>query len=353
MVGTYTGSEAGGSGIYSLHLDTLDGELSDVSLAARTANPSFLAAHPTGPFVYAVNEAPGEALGSALPHGTVTAFTRGATEVTLRRLGIGSSGGVAPCHLSVDPSGRWLLVANYGGSVALLPIMENGDLGRLSWSVEHSGSGADPTRQAGPHPHAFAIAPNSTLALAPDLGADGVVAYHFRATEGPPFGPAGDAVALATGSGPRHVAFHPSGEAAYVTCELDSTLAVLQLGPGDRMTSVGAHPTAPLEPETRNYPAEVAVHPTGKYVYVSNRGHDSIAVFKVLGHPTELQRKALVRTGGAFPRHFALDASGGWLVVANQGSGELTSFRIGPDGVPQGPLGRRAVPAPACVLIGD
>lgn len=347
LIGTYTSGGTTSEGIYACSLDLVTGALSTPRLVGRAVDPSFLAPHPNGRWLYAVSETEqfeGQSGGGV----AAFAFTDDGRLASLNQV---PSEGVAPCHVSVHPSGRWLLVANYGGSVSVLPLLASGQLGPAVQSVRHDGSGANPERQAGPHPHSVQFGPDGVTAYVPDLGADRLVAYAFAAADGR-LTARPDDVPVAAGAGPRHLAFHPSGLHAYVVNELDSTVTALRHDPASgRLSAPISLPTQPADFGGVNYPAEVRVHPSGRYVYVSNRGHDSIAVFAVHEVTGRLSPLGYQPTGGNYPRHFTLDVAGDWLVAANQASGTLTSFRVGADGGLR-PSGHAvSVPAPACLLL--
>jgi 6-phosphogluconolactonase len=274
--GTYTGETS--RGIYVAPWDAASGTVGAVRLAAETANPSFLALHPTCALLYAVNEVDdfgGEKAGS------VSAFAIDARTGDLRPLGRASSRGTSPCHLSVDPSGRAVLVANYGsGSIAALPIAADGGVKDATGFVQHQGSGADPQRQKGPHAHMIAVDPAGRLVLAADLGLDRVLLYRLDAARGV-LSPADPAFApVAPGSGPRHFAFSPDGRDLYVTNEMKVTVTGFRYDQG-RLTEFQTLSSLPegVAPGPDDSGAEIAVHPSGRFVYASNRGPDTLTVF--------------------------------------------------------------------------
>ena len=347
MTGLYVGSytSAGGRGIYRFRLG--DAALEPAGLAAAAEEPSFLALHPARPLLYAVSELP-EAAGGG---GRVAAF---AVEAGggLRPLGSQPSEGGAPCHLTVDASGRFVLVANYqSGSVAVLPIAPDGSLRPASDVARHAGSGPVADRQEGPHAHCVALDPRNRFAAVADLGIDRLVSYRFDAGGGT-LERVGE-TALAPGAGPRHLAFHPSGRWAFVANELDSTLTALAFDPDrGRLEPLQSLPTAPADFHGENYPAELQPSADGRFVYLSNRGHDSLAVFAFTPGGAPLRRVQLAPSGGAWPRHFALHPAGGVLVAAHQRSDSLVAHRVDPaSGRLGGDVARAAVPAPVCVLF--
>ncbi|HJP60706.1 MAG TPA: lactonase family protein [Gemmatimonadaceae bacterium] len=315
-VGTYTdGSKS--EGIYLVRFDRRSGQLRLIGSVNAGLNPSFLAVHPNGPTLYTVNEG---------DDGAVTAFSI-AGDGSLTRLGTQSSQGAGPCYLSVDRSGRVVLVANYdGGSVAMLPIQSDGAVAAATSVIKHTGSGPNAERQHEPHAHCIVADPSDHFVLAADLGADRVFVYRLdlnggalRRVEG------GDAV-MRPGAGPRHVAFHPTLPLVYVACELDSTVATLRFDNTRGLLSlVDARSTLPSGWKGENFPADIHVSPSGRTLYVSNRGHNSMAVFAIATDgAASLDQN--VSTQGDWPRNFSLDPSGRWLLVANQRSNSIIVF---------------------------
>jgi 6-phosphogluconolactonase len=348
-VGTYTGPVS--RGIYAYRFSSAMGRLTALGLAAETTNPSFLAAHPSGNYLYAVNEV-GEFEGRKT--GAVSAFAldRGTGKLTL--LNQVSSRGAGPCHLSLDRTGRYVLVANYGGgSVAALPILEDGRLGEASGFVQHKGKSVNPQRQEGPHGHGIEAAPDNRFVLAADLGLDQVLVYRFDAEKGtlapndPPY------AKLAPGAGPRHFAFSPDGRFVYVLNELTSTMTVFSYDTErGALTEAETLSTLPGGFRGENYTAEVVAHPSGKFLYGSNRGHDSIVVFAADAATGTLKPVAHVSTQGKWPRNFAVDPTGACLIAANQRSDNLVVFRIASQTGRLTPTGQVVeVPSPACVTF--
>jgi 6-phosphogluconolactonase len=323
-VGTYTGGAS--KGIYAFRFQAPTGKMVPVGLAAESASPSFLAVHPDHGTLYAVNEAPVYEGGN----GSVSAFAIDARTGHLTFLNKVSSGGLDPCHLTVDKHGKWLLAANYSsGSVSLFPIRRDGRLGEASSLIQHSGPGKDSRRQEGPHAHSVTLSPDGRFLLVSDLGLDQVLVYRFDSDRGalapndPPF------VKLIAGSGPRHLSFHPNSRFAYLINELSSTLTAFAYD-ADRgsLREVETISTLPQGFSGDNTSAEIEVHPEGKFVYGSNRGHDSIAVFSIKGNKSILEPVEYVSTRGKTPRQFAIDPTGNFLFAANQNSGEVVVFRI-------------------------
>jgi 6-phosphogluconolactonase len=323
-VGTYT--EGGHhDGIYLIGMDRRSGKLRRVGSVDAGANPSFLATHPNGRVLYAVNEVEkynGRATGA------VSAFAIASNTGALTRLDEQPSEGGAPCFVSVDRSGRVVLVANYsGGSVALLPIQTDGSLAPATHVEHHTGRGPNAERQEAAHAHCIVADPTNRFVLAADLGADRVFVYRLdlegrslRHVEG------GDAV-MRPGAGPRHIAFHPTLPLVYVACELDSTVATLRFDANrGALSPLDARSTVPPRWKGTNYPADIHIAPSGRTLYVSNRGHNSLAVFSVAESTGALALDQVISTEGDWPRNFSLDPTGRWLLVANQKSGSVVVF---------------------------
>jgi 6-phosphogluconolactonase len=346
-VGTYT-EGARRDGIYLVHMDRRSGELKQVGAVDAGANPSYLAIHPNGHVLYAVNEVEkynGRATGA------VSAFAIARDTGALTRLGEQPSEGGAPCFVSVDRKGRVVLVANYvGGSVALLPIQSDGALAPATSVIQHKGSGPIADRQSAPHAHCIVADPSNRFALAADLGADRVFVYRLdldgkslRQVEG------GDAV-MRAGAGPRHIAFHPTLPLVFIADELDSTVAALRFDAERGMLSpIYTSSTLPPGWTGTNYPADIHIAPSGRTLYVSNRGHNSIAVFSVAATGALALNQA-VSTDGDWPRNFSLDSTGRWLLVANQKSNSIVVFGRDEESGKLTPTRQRIeLPSPVCV----
>ena len=347
-VGTYT--EGGRrDGIHLIRMDRRSGKLRRVASVDAGANPSFLAIHPNGRVLYAVNEVEkynGKATGA------VSAFTIARDTGGLTRLDQQPSGGGAPCFVSVDRSGRVVLVANYvGGSVALLPIHADGAIAPATQVVQHTGSGPNAERQTAAHAHCIVADPSNRFVLAADLGADRVFVYHLdvegkslRHIEG------GDAV-MRSGAGPRHIAFHPTLPLVFVANELDSTVATLRFDAvRGALSPIDTRSTVPAGWTGTNFPADIHVAPSGRTLYVSNRGHNSLAVFSVADSTGALGLEQVVSTAGDWPRNFSLDPTGRWLLVANQRSDSIVVFgRDQKNGRLTPTRERIAVPSPVCL----
>ncbi len=345
-LGTYTGG--GSDGIYRSELDLAGGKLSEPALAGKIENPSFLAIHPSKKFLYAVGEV-GNFGGKKA--GAVSAFAIDAASGNLALLNQQSSEGAGPCHISIDKTGKAALVANYGGgSVASLPIAEDGKLGPAASAVQHAGSGANPQRQAGPHAHSINLDAANRFAFACDLGLDKVLVYRFDPATAkivpndPPH------ASTPPGGGPRHFAFHPSGKYAYVNNEITSSVTAFAYD-AEKGTLKEIHTLSTLPGEVRgNSTAETQCSPDGKWVFVSNRGHDSIAVFAVDQATGKLTAAGHSPTQGKTPRNFGVDPTGTYVVAANQNTGNVVVLKIDPKTGQLAPTGSSIqVPRAVCV----
>ena len=346
-IGTYTQGDS--EGIYVYRLNASSGELKFESKATGVESPSFLALHPEHRYLYAVN-AVREVDGK--PNGRVSAFGINPESGELTFLNHQLSGGPGPCHLSVDLTGRYVLVANYaGGSVAMLPIQADGSLGEATDFVQHAGSSVNPDRQEGPHAHSINIDSGNRYAFAPDLGIDKIMIYELDLTQGklnpnrPPW------VQVHAGAGPRHFDFHPNGKWAYAINELDSTMTAFQYdSSGGVLTEIESVTTLPDDFDGTSHCADVHVSPSGKFVYGSNRGHDSIVIFAIDEHTGRLTLVGHESTQGEIPRNFAIDPGGTLLLAANQMSDTVVSFWIDAETGKLNPTGHIAeVPTPVCL----
>jgi 6-phosphogluconolactonase len=331
-IGTYTGPES--KGIYSFRFDSESGKLTGPDLAVESSNPSFLAVHPNGRYLYAANEN---------QDGSISAF---AIETgRLRLINTVPSRGAAPCHIALDRTGRWLFAANYeSGGVAAFPLRGDGGLGEASAFVQHTGSGIDPQRQSGPHAHMVVPSPDNRFLLVADLGLDEVLVYGFDAAKGTLM--RAGAAKLPPGSGPRHLAFSPNGRFVFVLNELTAGVnAFWWDAKRGYLDPVGS--TSGFSPASG---AEIAVHPDGRFLYTSNRGDSSIALFRVRGGKLTLAGN--VPSGGKTPRSFCIDPSGKFLLVANQASGNIVTFRINPGTGLLGTAGEPvSVPTPVSIVF--
>jgi 6-phosphogluconolactonase len=347
-LGTYTDKPSKSKGIYVLELDAASGKLSEPRLAAQTVNPSFLALHPSGRFLYAVDEI---ADFQGKKTGAISAFAI-QQEGALRFLNRQPSKGAGPCHLIVDKAGKNVLAANYGGgSVIVLPITEDGKLGHWTAFVQHQGHSVNKQRQEMPHCHSINLDKANRFAAVADLGLDMVFVYRYHGEEGKLADNQPPAVKVAPGAGPRHFAFHPDNKHAYVINELNCTVTAFEYdAAGGALKIIQTLSTLPGKFKPGYSTAEVQVHPSGKFLYGSNRGHDSIAVFAIDPATGKLTRLENVPTGGRTPRNFGIDPTGRWLLAANQDSDNVVVFRIDPKTGRLHAAGHAAtVPRPVCV----
>jgi len=322
-VGTYT--DHGSKGIYVCKFDAATGRLGAPVLAAESLEPSFLAVTTDHRFLYASNEVEtfnGQATGA------LSAFTVNARTGKLTLLNEVSSRGAGPAHIAVDRSGHYALVANYdGGSVAALRLMPNGKIGESTAFVQHKGSSVNHERQEAPHAHEVVMSPDNRFAIVVDLGIDEVLAYPFDAANGT-LG-AARIVKSEAGVGPRHVAFGADEKFVYVVNELSSTITAYSYdAQNGAMTSVQSISALPDGFKGTSTAAEIAVDPSGKFLYASNRGDDSIAVFAIDSAKGTLAPVQHISTQGKTPRNFAIEPTGMWLIAANQDSNSVVTFRI-------------------------
>jgi len=348
-IGTYTGAKS--RGIYVSRFDSRTGTLTVPELAVESKNPSFLAVHPNGRNLYAVGEAENFAGKRA---GSVSAFRIDKSSGKLTLLNQQPSGGPGPCHLAVDQTGKCVLVANYGGgSIAALPIVSEGSLGEITSFVQNQGSGTNPQRQSAPHAHFIAADQGNRFALVCDLGLDKVLVFRLELDK-PLLTPnVPPSASLAGGAGPRHLVFHPGGRIVYVVNEMGSSLSAFSYDPTHgTLKHLQTLSTLPDGFKGNNSCAEVQIHPSGKFVYASNRGHDSIASFATDAASDALVPKGHHPTEGKTPRHFALDPSGKWLLAENQGSDNITVFRVDTGTGQLESTGHKAeVGAPVCAVF--
>lgn len=325
-IGSYT--RGASEGIYVSELDLETGELADPRLAAKAVNPSFVAIHPDGLHLYAVGEIDDF---NGKKTGGVSAFSIDDLSGQLSLLNQQSSQGAGPCHLVVDRSGSSVLVANYGGgSVACLPINKDGSLREAATFIQHEGSSVNPKRQAGPHAHSINVDAENRFAVAADLGLDKVLVYRLDPTEGTLTPNDPPSVSVPAGGGPRHFAFHPGGKFAYTNNEITSSVTAFTYdaknGVFKDIQTISTLPTS--YKEEGNSTAEIRVHPNGRFLYVSNRGHNSIAIFAIDPSTGKLTPLGHESTRGEVPRNFNLDPSGQFLLAANQKTDNVVVFRV-------------------------
>lgn len=326
-VGTYTENASKSKGIYAYRYDAATQEITALGLAAETTNPSWVALHPNGRFLYAVNEVQNY---SGQKSGGVSAFAIDRATGKLTFLNEVSSRGADPCYITVSQTGKYVLVANYtGGNIAVFPVHPDGKLAEASAFIQHAGHGLNPKRQESPHAHSIDLSPDERFAFVDDLGLDQLLIYKFDKSKGtlkpnnPPF------AKLDAGAGPRHSALNPSGKFAYVISEMASTVTAfsidLKAGALNRLQTIS---TLPEDFKGENDDAEIEVHPSGKFLYASNRGHDSITVFAIEPTKGTLTLVEHAPTQGKTPRNFAIDPTGKLLFAENQQSDNIVVFRV-------------------------
>lgn len=326
-VGTYTEEGSKSKGIYAYRYDAATATITPLGLAAETTNPSFVALHPNGHFLYAVNEV-GKYKGPN--SGGVSAFSIDHASGKLTFLNEVATRGADPCYITVDKTGKYVLVANYtGGSVAVFPVQADGKLGEATAFVQHTGKGTIPERQEGPHAHSIDLSADNRFAFVDDLGLDELLVYKFDEGKGtltpndPPF------TKIDAGSGPRHFVLRPDGKFAYVISEMGHTVTVFSSDAASgKMQVLQTITTLPKDFTGRNDDAEIAVHPSGKFLYASNRGDDSIAIYAIDQSKGTLTQVGIVHTGGKEPRSFEIDPTGALLFAENEKSNNIVVFRI-------------------------
>ena len=340
FIGSYCAAED--DGIYVYRLDMSSGALEPVSAVGGLQNPSFLALHPSRPLLYAVIET---------ADGAVTALSYDEQTFELKVLDSASTGG-SPCHLVVDATGGYVLAANYGGgSVCMIPIRDDGGVDKASDFVQHQGSSVH-ARQTEPHAHSINIDPGNRFAYAPDLGLDKIMMYRLdldagklRPHETQPF------AETPGGAGPRHLAFSPNRQLAYVINEIDNTITSFNFDESSgALETVETVPTLPDNFDGESGTADIHFEPSGRFLYGSNRGHESIAIYAVGSASGRLQPRGHVPTGGVNPRNFGIEPTGTFLLAANQSTNDIHTFRIDPDDGRLTPTGHVVeIQAPVCV----
>ena len=344
-VGTYTRNDS--RGIYAIPFDRATGQLGLPKLAAEVANPSFLALDPNGRFLYAVGEL-SEFQGQS--GGALYAFSIDRAARRLKLLNMVPSGGSGPCHLVVDASGRNVLAVHYGsGSTVVFQCKPDGSLGERTGLAQHEGSSVNAQRQSGPHAHSVNLSRNNRWAVVADLGTDEYIVYAFDAARGTIR--RSSVAKVAPGAGPRHFCFHPSSRYAYGINELSSSVTAFVWDEvRGRLKEVATVSTLPPDFSGENTCAEILAHPNGRFVYASNRGHNSIAVFRVDRATGRLTLVEQTPTQGEIPRNFRIDPSGSWLLAANQNSASIVVFAINATSGKLRPTGSSArVAFPVCL----
>lgn len=348
FVGTYT--QGASEGIYVLQLDLETGKLEQKSVA-KTENPSFVAIHPNSRFIYAVNEVSDFGGKKA---GAVSAFQFNSETAELTLLNQQTSKGATPCHLVVDQTGKCVTAANYGGgSVVSYKVKKNGRISKPVSFIQHEGSSVNPQRQEGPHGHSINIDATNQFAVAADLGLDKLLVYKVDAKKGTLTANEPASTSVAPGAGPRHFAFHPNGRNAYVINELLRTVTAFDWdAKKGTLKEIQTLSTLPEGAPAQGSTAEVQVHPSGKFVYGSNRGHDSIAVYSVDAKTGKLTWVENEPTGGKTPRNFGIDPTRTFVLAANQSTDNIVVFRIDQKTGALEATGQEIrIPTPVCVKM--
>ena len=325
FVGTYTRTTS--EGIYVYRMDNSTGVLERVAVTGGIKNPTFLALSPDNSHLYAVAEI-NEHCGR--PTGAVYSYSVSPDSGDLAYVNQQSTGGPGPCHLTVDATGAHVIVANYqGGSICVLPIQTDGSLGEMSEFIQHEGSSVIPHRQREPHAHSVNLDPNNRFIYAPDLGMDKVMIYQLDLDSGNLLANKPAFVQVAPGAGPRHFAFHPDGTRAYVLNEIGNTVTAFNWDPeSGSLEEFQTVTTLPADFLETSHTADLHIHPNGRFLYGSNRGHDSIAIFEIAPDTGGLTPRGWASTQGRTPRNIAIDPSGQFMLAENQDSDSIFTFRI-------------------------
>lgn len=346
-IGTFDAGDR--QGIYQAELDLETGKLQLNGLAGEAKNVLFLALHPSRQYLYATCEVDEY---DSSKEGALASFKIDAVTGNLTKLNHRSSTGALPCHVSIDREGKHALVANYlGGNAAVLPIDVDGKLGPAISTIQHQGSSIHKVRQTGPHPHSINLDAANRFAFVADAGIDEICAYRFDTAAGTLAANDPPAFKTTPGAAPRHLAFHPNGNWAYVINELNSTVTAMRYDAARGvLETIHTVSTLPTEHAVENLTAEIIVHPTGKFLYGSNRGHDSIAIFAIDQNTGRLTPLCQHPAGGRTPCGFAIDPTARFLLSAHQDSDSIVVHQIDPV---TGKLTRTShqikVPKPLCI----
>jgi 6-phosphogluconolactonase len=351
-VGTYTGT--GSKGIYGYRFDENSGRLEPLGVAAEMANPSFVVTDPSHRHLYAVTEMSGSGPDAENANGSISSFAIDPKTGSLKFLNKVSSSGAAPCHLVVDKTGKILFVANYGsGNVASFAIQADGSIGAMTGLDQHTGSSIDPQRQKGPHAHAVVISPDNRFLFVPDLGLDRIVIYRIDEAKrsftlnDPSY------VSVKPGLGPRHLVFGAGARFAYAICEMGSSVVAFSYNRvNGKLTPVQTISTLPANFSGEDNSAEIQIDRSGRFLYASNRGDNSITVFQIDAKTGLLSKIQIVPTQGKTPRNFVIDPTGRYLLAANQDSNNLVVFTIDPASGKLAPTNQVVdVPSPVSILF--
>jgi 6-phosphogluconolactonase len=331
FAGTYTRRlghvDGQAEGIYAYRATLSDGALTQMSVTTGIANPSFVALDSQHRYLYAASEVK-EFNGQT--GGGVYAYTVNRRTGVLTFLNAQPAQGTDPCYVSIDATGRWVLAANYSsGSVIMYPVQADGSLGAASDFKQHEGSSVNPRRQEGPHAHSFVIAPDNRYAFVPDLGMDKIMIYRLDLDNGKLSVGGQPWVQIEPGGGPRHFDIHPGQKFAYCNLEIGNKVVVFKYdeaaGTLEQMQSIS---TLPADFTGASHTADLHVHPSGRWLYCSNRGHDSIAMYSIDQNTGMLTFLGCEPTQGKVPRNFAIDPAGTLLLAANQNSSTVAAYHI-------------------------
>ena len=346
-VGNYgTGQEGG---IYFCRLQLITGEMIIRGNISGIDNPSFLSMDASNQYLIAVNEV-SEINGN--PGGSVSSFKIDPENGSLTFINMQSTLGESPCHITIDRTGKFILIANYsGGNIIVFPILQDCMIGKNVEFIQHKGKSIIPDRQENPHPHSIILSPDNRYAFVPDLGLDKILIYRFDQKTGKLRSSDIPYISLKPGAGPRHFTFSRDGKFAYVINELDSTVTAFRYYPDKgKLKEIQTITTLPGDFTGTSYCADIHIHPNNHFLYGSNRGHNSISTFSIDPSKGKLKLKGFTETLGDFPRNFAIDPSGQYLLAANQRSDNIFSFRIKPETGELTPTGYKIeIPKPVCI----
>ena len=340
-IGTYTGG--GSEGVYLLNFDAKTGDIEVEGLAVETGSPSYLVQHPSLPIIYA-----------AASNDSIRGFTMDPQSGKLSLINEQPTGGKGPCHVDISPDGKRVVASNYSsGSIGVVAVDETGALGESVAFFQHKGSSANTSRQEGPHAHSANFGPMGKYFVAADLGTDELRIYQYDQQSGQVLPHHHPVTSTAPGAGPRHFCFHPNHKFAYVVNELDNTVTGytwdMIKGTLNPIQTIG---TLPEDFTEQNSTAHITVHPSGKYLYASNRGHDSIAVYGINQDTGELTARGQTSTKGKTPRNFAVDPTGQFLLAANQSTNDVVVLKINQEDGTLSSTGKKvSVTNPVCVLF--
>lgn len=349
FVGTYTRTGAS-KGIYVYRMDSETGGMTQVHVEEGISNPSFVTVHPNQKYLYAVAEV---SESSGVPGGAVMAYEIDRSNGKLSRINQQSTGGTGPCHVSIDASGKFAVVANYGGgSVAMLPVNEDGSLEPSSHFIQHyGGTKVNPQRQEKAHAHSANLSPDNRIAVINDLGLDQLRVYEMDLDAGKLNFNEDSSISSTPGAGPRHFDFHPNGKYAYAINELGCTVTAYNYDAASgKLSEINTLSTLPEGYEGENTTADIHVSPDGRFVYGSNRGHNTLAIYKIDESDGSIEFVGDQSTGGKTPRNFAIHPDGTYLYVANQDSDSIIQFEVNTTTGELTPVGREIrCPMPVCL----